>query len=412
MVEINLLWEILISIAIGTLIGIEREHHFLGKKEFAGWRTFILVSLFGTVCAMLADIYGAWVIIVGLAMIGIYGALGYQLTFALRRSVGLTTEVVFLMTFVLGAMLHTLDPGISIALSVITTLILTMKPYTQLVTKSIKQIEIMDTLKFAIMALIILPILPDRYVDPFNVINPYQLWLLVILISGISFFGYFLIKTFGAGRGILLTSALGGLASSTAVTVAMANEVKKNKKIIDPATVGVVIASTLMFFRILLEILVVNLDLLPVLIPPILAMGVVGLAASWFMFHGVSKLKHKLELTTPFSIGPAIKFTLFFVFILLATYFANNMFGNAGLYAASLIAGLANVDAITLSVASLARTQISYKVASIAILIAALTNTFVKAGIAFLFGSREFGLKVLKVFLAVAIVGLGVALIF
>jgi uncharacterized membrane protein (DUF4010 family) len=411
MVSVELLQEIFISIAIGTLIGIQREHHFRGKKEFAGLRTFALVSLFGTICAMLADIYGLWVVIVGFAAVSIFSAMGYMSTFEIRKAVGLTTEVVFIMAFALGIMIHTVDSSIPIALSVITTLILTMKGYTKELIKGVKDIEIMDTLKFAIIAFIILPILPDAYVDPFNIINPYHLWLLVIFIAGISFFGYFLMKIFGAGRGIVLTSTLGGLASSTAVTVAMSNEVRKNEVIVDPATVGVIIASTFMFFRILVEIIVVNIDLLPLLLPPFLAMGVVGLVASWFMLRGVSGFKHEIELSTPFSIGPAIKFTVFFTLILFATYFGNTYFGDTGLYITSLIAGLADVDAITLSVASLAKTEIAPKVASLAILIAALTNTFVKAGIAFIFGSKKFGMNVLKVFVLVAITGIGVALL-
>jgi uncharacterized membrane protein (DUF4010 family) len=334
-----------------------------------------------------------------------------DITFEVRKSVGLTTEVAFIMVYLFGAMVHVLDPDTSIVLAVITALILTLKEYTKGVAAKIKHIEILDTLKFAIIAFIILPLLPDSYVDPFNVINPYQLWLLVIFISGISFFGYFLIKTFGAGKGIVLTSVLGGLASSTAVAVAMADEVKKNLKIIDPATVGVVIASTLMFFRMLIEILVVNFDLLPLILPPFLAMGIVGLAASWYLLRDVSKFEHKLELSSPFSIGPALNFTILFVIILFATHFGNQYFGEVGLYITSIIGGLAGVDAITLSVAALAKTTITSKVATISILLAALTNTFVKAGIAFIFGSREFGSKVFKVFVLVAISGITVALL-
>jgi len=190
MVDPSLMWEIVVSLAIGTLIGMEREHHFVGKKEFAGWRTFTLVSLFGTICAILADVYGIWMAIVGLAAVGTFASVGYFLTYKARKSIGLTTEVVFIMAFALGLMVHTMDIGTPIALSVIATLILAIKEYTKQVAKTLKKIEIMDTLKFAIIAFIILPLLPNSYIDPFNIINPYHLWLLVIFISGISFFIY------------------------------------------------------------------------------------------------------------------------------------------------------------------------------------------------------------------------------
>ncbi len=411
MILLDFFKEIFVSIAIGTLIGIEREHHFAGRKEFAGLRTFALVSLFGTVCAMLAETYGAWIVLVGLAAVSFYGGIAYLSSFNLRKAIGITTEVAFVISFTLGVMIHTVGAELSIALSIIITLILAMKRYTEQIGKNIKDVELMDTLKFAILAFIILPILPNTYIDPFNIINPYQLWILVILISGISYFGYFLMKLFGTGRGILITSALGGIASSTAVTVDLSDKVKKDERIIGAATVGVLVASTIMFFRVLLLVSVININLLPFLLPPVLVMGVLGLIFSWFIAKGMSRFKHELKLTSPLSIYPALKFVVFFIFILLVSYFGNRYFGDAGIYVASILSGLVDVDAIILSLSTLAKTGISYKVASIAIIVASVTNTFVKAGISFLFGSRKFGMQVFKVLIPVAVVGLLVALI-
>jgi uncharacterized membrane protein (DUF4010 family) len=254
-------------------------------------------------------------------------------------------------------------------------------------------------------------LLPNTYVDPFKVINPYQLWLLVILISGISFFGYFLMKLFGTGKGIILTSALGGIASSTAVTVALSSEVKEDDKIVDAATVGVVIASTIMFFRVLLLVSLINVNVVPYLLPPFIVMGIMGLIFSWLMMHGMARFEHPLTFASPFSLSPALKFAAFFAFILLISHIGNAYFGDTGIYIASVLSGLVDVDAIVLSLSQMLGEGISYKVASIAIILASLTNTMVKASIAFMFGNKKFGIHVLKVLVPVSIIGLAVAIV-
>lgn len=401
--------EIIVSLAMGALVGIERERHFTGTKEFAGIRTFAFVTLFGTLCAMFAETYGPWIVLLGLLGVTFLSGLAYLQSYKVRKSIGLTTEVVFIITYLLGVMLHTMGPELAIALSIIITLLLTFKQYTERISKELRDVELTDALKFAILAFIILPILPNTTIDPLNVINPYQLWILVILISGISFFGYFLMKVFGTGKGIMLTSALGGIASSTAVAVVLSSEVKKDPEVTDTATVGVIIASTIMFFRILLLVFILNTALVPYLLLPFLLMGIVGAAVSWLMMNGKASFDHPLSLTSPFSILPALKFAAFFAFILVISHLGNLYFGNAGLYAASFLSGLVDADAIVLSMPPLLLQGVPYKVAALSVLIAAITNTFVKAGITFLFGSRKFGIQVLKVLIPVSLVGLAVA---
>jgi uncharacterized membrane protein (DUF4010 family) len=218
-------------------------------------------------------------------------------------------------------------------------------------------------------------------------------------------------KVFGTGKGIILASALGGMASSTAVTVALSAEVKEDEKIVDAATVGVVIASTIMFFRVLLLVSLININVVPYLLPSFIVMGAVGLVFSWFMMRGMARFEHPLKFASPFSLSPALKFAAFFGFILVMTHIGNSYFGDTGIYVASVLSGLVDVDAIVLSLSQLLSEGISYKVASLAILIASLTNNFVKAGIAFLFGNKRFGFHVLKVLIPVSIAGLAVALL-
>ena len=270
--------------------------------------------------------------------------------------------------------------------------------------KKIKKEELSDTLKFAVVAFIILPFLPNQGYGPLEMFNPYIIWLMVVFISGISFAGYILMKWFGE-KGITLAGILGGLVSSTAVTTSFAERSKKEKKIYGALVLGVILANGIMFIRILIEVFVLNRELFYQMLIPLLSLALLTAIFSYFIWEKAKKVKGKVELKSPFTIGPALKFGVFFAVILALVKVADVYLSSKGVYLVSFISGFADVDAITVSLSQLAKTSLSLDTARNGIIVAALTNVAVKGGIAYWFGGKKFGKIVLSLFAALIVVG-------
>lgn len=411
--HIELILKFLISFAIGALIGTERERKQSKIKEFAGIRTFMLIAVFGTSSAFLSTFYPNFLIIAFLGLAAVV-SLSYIPSIKETGDIGITTEVVALLTFILGALCFT-DEGLQIVpiLAIIITTLLAFKPYLHTFAQKISQKEIINTLKFLIVAFVILPLLPNETIGPLGVFNPYQIWLMVVFISGISFAGYILMKFIGAERGISATGIIGGLVSSTAVTTAMAARVKESDFVIRAAVFATVVASSMMFLRVLFEVSVINPGLISLLAAPMLSMGILGIVLG-FLAWKTTKIRdvgEDLKLKNPFSLKPALIFGLLFLAILFISEIANIYFGSRGIYITSIISGVADVDAITISMAILARDTISNEVAVTAITLAAISNTVVKFFIAMFFGTRKFGYLIGVIFALIISIGI-IAIIF
>lgn len=394
MMDYGVLYSFIVALGIGFIIGLERERKQEAEKEphVAGVRTFTLISLVGTTTALISESNPDYVpAIIALGVIVLIG-LGHYFTSIFTKDIGLTTEFAMILVFLFGFLAF--NPAtieLSVILGIITAIILALKEHIHEFAMNIEEYELIDTLKFAVIAFIILPILPDTTVDPYGVVNPRQLWLLVVLISAISYVGYVMVKLLGVDRGIGVTGFVGGLASSTAVTTAMAVKSKKIG-IIKPTAFAAIIASSVMFPRVVFEILIVNRELLFEISIPMFAMLGAGLISSLIIWHSKSDVKAEFDIKTPFAIKPALKFAAFFLGVLFLQHFARIYTGNSGLYAVSIISGLADVDAITLSTARMAANgDISMDVAVNAIVIAAMANTIMKVVYAFAMGDREFG---------------------
>ncbi len=411
--DISIILKFLISFAIGALIGIERERKQSKIKEFAGIRTFMLIAVFGTSSAFLSTFYPNFIIIAFLGLVAMVG-LSYIQTTRENGDIGITTEVTALLTFILGALCFT-DEGLQIVpiLAIIITTLLAVKPYLHKFARRISQKEINNTLKFLIIAFVILPLLPDQTFGPLDVFNPYQIWLIVVFISGISFAGYILMKFIGPEKGISATGIIGGLVSSTAVVTAMAARVKESDFLIRAAVFAAVVASSMMFLRVLLEVAVINPDLIGLVAAPMLSMGILGILLGLVAWKAtkVREVGEDLKLKNPFSLRPALIFGLLFIGILFASKIAEIYFGNSGLYITSIISGVADVDAITISMALLARDTISPDVAVTAITLAAISNTIVKFLIALFFGTRKFGYIIGAIFAIIIIAGISAVLL-
>ncbi len=403
------LYPYLISMLIGALIGTERQRDLVEQRMrgVAGLRTFILISLLGTLSASLAAQYGETFIIIAFLAFSILVAIGYAASATNLGRVDFTTEVAAVVVFVLGILCHSRETAmLAIALAVLVTAILAVKKTTHEYVAAIRDVELLDTLKMAIIAVVVLPLLPNQPIDPYGVLNPRHIWLMVVLVSLISYVGYIMIRILGTERGLSITGMLGGLVSSTAVATSMAAEARAHREVVPSAVFATTIASCTMFPRVLLEVLVINRDLFMPLFLPLASMTVTGMTLAYLLFRKREPIETDVALSDPFRLSPALKFGAFFAFILLVSALAGIYFGEAGTYMASVVAGLADVDAITLSMATLAKTTLGADIAVTAITLATMTNTLVKLAITYILGTREFGMRVSLVFVPMIAVGL------
>lgn len=401
--DLILIEKFLISIALGAFLGTEREiSKSRSGEKMAGVRTFALITLLGTILAHLSRDY-PYVLLVGASGFMFLIIAGYWKIGIL--DVGITTEVEAIMALFIGVLCYE-ERGVAVILTILVGFILAIKKSAHRLIQKISDEELMDTLKFAIIALVILPVLPREPIDPFQVLNPYNLWLLVVFISGIGFVGYFLIRIFGTQAGTGLTGIMGGLVSSTAVTVTMSHRSRQISSILFPALFAATMANSMMYLRIVVEVFVVNQELITEVWIPMVAMMMTGLVATSYFWMKQTPQKVDVKVQDPFTLLPALKFGGFFAVVLLVSKGASLYLGEIGIYAASLFSGLADVDAVTLSMATLAGTEVSRHVAVDAIILAAISNTITKTAIAVFFGSQEFKKYMVMTSAAIMIMGM------
>lgn len=413
-----------LALLSGLLIGLEREHSKPSHTEqrgFAGGvRTYPLFALLGAASAMLLERHGALPLFGALLGLSIFLAIGY-LHDVEHGHVGLTTEASALVTFFLGVLsaAHVIEPirhriFVVAAIAVTTTVLLSSKTELRSFSAKLSRDDVIATVKFLVIAVVVLPLLPNEPLGPYGALNPYRIGFMVLLIAGIGFVGYVAMRLWGHGKGLLITGAIGGLVSSTAVTLASAARAKETPQLAKVSSLAVLIACTIMFVRVLVAVAAVEAALLPKVLVPLGAMGLVSLAAVvWMALHDRAHRTETttVELTNPFELKKAVQFGAFFVFILVASRWATDTFGTAGSYLTGLLAGLTDVDAITLTMANLVKTNaLAPEVASRTIVIAVASNTVVKAVMAATLGGWAFARRVVEVSAAALVVGLGLAL--
>lgn len=421
-----------IAIFLGALIGLQRE--FSQQKEhihrFAGIRTFILITFFGAILGFLGGGFGSLIVVLGFAAIIILSFLSYVVTFMRFKGTTILTEIAAIIAYIIGVMCTTGNFEIAIICGILVTTFLAFKEKLHTLVKKLNREEVFAVLKFAIISLVILPILPNKNYSPLdipglreillnfgansdfllqlNVFNFYHIWLLVILVAGISFFGYFLVKISGSKRGYGALGFIGGMLSSTAVILSMSSE-SKGKKYVNPYIFASVVAMSIMFLRVVFEVAIVNSSLLPYVMVPLIGMFISGMLLSLIFIkkEGSKKGVEDIKFEQPFALIPALKFGLFFLLVLLISKIGQILFGNSGLYIISLLSGLADVDAIVLSMSSLSKTgQIANVIASTSIILATFSNTLFKMGIVFFLGEKKFGRSIAWAFGLVLLVGL------
>jgi uncharacterized membrane protein (DUF4010 family) len=403
-----------IALGLGLMIGVERERE--ATNAFAGIRTFPLIALMGCAAAMLNDHFAPWSFGFAFLILAAFVLASYVFTGSAGEP-GITTEIASLLGFLYGSLVWWQMTELAAALAVVTVLLLATKGPLERLSRRIGTEDLAAALQFGVITLIILPILPDQTYGPLDVINPRKVWQMVVLIAGINLVGYVLVKTLGSQQGIVLAGLLGGLVSSTALTLGFSRHSREDRHLAPELALGVVLASAIMFVRVLVEVFAINPSLGRVLLAPIASaggVGVLGCSYLWLSRRREARRTdetERVEASNPFELWPAIQFGLLFGIILFVSKAAQEFFGSAGVYVSSIIAGATDVDAITLSLSNLAGDAITESVAAHGVVLAALSNTGLKALIATTTGAPALRRYTLPIFGAMIATGVIVSFV-
>jgi uncharacterized membrane protein (DUF4010 family) len=406
------------AIAIGLLIGLEREQT---KSErggsFAGIRTYPIFALVGALASLLEPV-SSWLPL--MALLGVFALVAISYSADIRESPdktdhGVTTEISVIATYLLGSLATSkgviepmADRLVMVAgLGVVITFLLSSKQLFHGFAQRVSRDDMFATVKFLIVAVIVVPMLPDRDLGPLGAINPRTVGLMVVTIAGLSFIGYVAMRLYGAKRGLLASAALGGLVSSTAVTLSFAGRTKEHPELAPMAAGAITIAWTIMLGRVVVLVAIVDAELLRTLAIPVGAMILGAILGLLLVFRRAQGNGNEMALKNPFELGSAIKVSLMFALVLLVTKAATEYLGDQGLYLASALAGTTDVDAITVSTAKLARGGLAAMTATLAILIGIAVNTIVKTGLAGGIGGKALGKR--TAISAALIIGAGLA---
>jgi len=406
-----LLQDYAIALLLGAMIGLERER---ADKLIAGMRTFTLVSLFGGISAHLAVLTGnMWLPVAGLIAVTALVILGNLIPGEGQPSPGLTTEFAVLITFAIGSLCLFEQRFPATILAFACMAILYFKPHLHAFSRKVQTHDLYAVFQFGLVTFVILPILPDRNLGPFEALNPRHIWLMVVLISGLSLTGYVLLKLLHRRWGGPALGILGGLVSSTATTLTFSRHARRDPAFARTAAVVIVLASTIVLVRVGVEVAAVSPGLLPSLLPGIVTMFLAGLISAGLVWRKESHGEELMpETRNPAELSTALLFGLLYGIVLLAVSAAKHSFGSQGVYVVSFLSGLTDVDAITLSSARLASTGVlSDLQASNAILIAVIANLGFKLGLAAVVGGALLARKALGGVCAMALAGLAYLLL-
>ncbi|QUE74498.1 MgtC/SapB family protein [Stutzerimonas stutzeri] len=401
------------ALGVGLLIGTERSWSGRGNtdgmEELAGIRTFGLCGLLGGLAALSAGHFGALAWIAVFVVLALLTIAGYLIESRSNADYGMTTEVALLLTFLLGSLAVVESRLLAASLAVVVALLLSLKARLHGALRKLSEAELSGALKLLFISVVLLPALPNEGYGPWQAFNPYTTWWMVVLIAGIGFAAYVAIRLLGTRHGLLVTALLGGIVSSTAMTITLAR--LDAEKLRPALAAGLLATSALMFPRVLLEVGLINRELLPSLLAPMLTAGSIYAGGAFFYYlRAAQQPENAAEppLKNPFELGPALRFGGLLVVILFVVEGARRLLGDTGIYLVSLLSGLTDVDAITLSLSNSARTDLSELVAVRGIFLAAFSNSLVKAGLILLIGGRALATLTLPFMFGGLLAGLAV----
>ena len=388
------LWHLGLALAIGFLIGLERGFVFRETEpgqRFAGIRSFTLAGLLGGLAALSTPTAGLWLAAALLLGLIVLVAVSYVLMAQRHGVFAATTSIAMLITFVLGFLAAAGETQIASVGAVVTTVILALRDRLHHWLNQLAVVEVQAILQLLVISVVILPFLPNHGIGPGEVLNPTEIWWMAVLVAGLSFLGYVAVRLAGTDAGLLLTGLFGGLASSTAVTVTVSRMARNGKSILPLLSTAAALAALIMFVRILILATTVNREMLAHLLPSIGLMAVITALCAGALFLRAEMGKKTKQpdagglLHNPLDLPVAVGFAALLAVVMLLAHYLEEWAGAQGLYALAALSGLTDVDAITLTMARLARDGGDVDTASNAIIIAALVNTGVKIGIAGIF---------------------------
>jgi uncharacterized membrane protein (DUF4010 family) len=405
--ELAYLLEFATSLAIGLLIGLERERSPAAK---AGLRTFALVAMFGTLAAMLSHkVNSPWLLVSGLLLVGVMVIVPYWRKQDKLEDPGTTTVAAVLICYGLGALVWYEESTLAVMLAIITTILLYFKTELQGVTQNLTRRDLISILQFAVLSFIILPILPNENYGPFDALNPYQIWLMMVLISGVSLTGYIALRFVGQRHGAVLLGVLGGLVSSTATTMVFTRRGGQNHDFASLAVIVILLANLTVLIRLALISAVISPVVFPYLLPILgggLFLGLVT-AVFWWREFSQQQMIPMPDTRNPAELPTAMGFGLLYAVVLLLSAWLSDIAGRSGLYVVAIVSGLTDVDAITLSslrLHGLGKLEIMEVVT--AITLGTIANLVFKLGLIFFIGNAALAKRCTLGMVAI-IIGLG-----
>ncbi|MDO8978813.1 MAG: MgtC/SapB family protein [Afipia sp.] len=386
------------SLAIGLLVGLERGWRTRGEQDHqraAGFRTFALSGLLGGVTGAVALQTNG--LVIGFVFLGYAAAFAafHWLEAKAERNVSVTSVVAGMLTFLLGTMSVASDPRVAIACAVAMTGLLALREWIHSGIASLTWHELRAILILLAMSFLLLPVLPNRTIDPWNSINLYEIWLLAILTAGISFVGYVAVRILGDRLGIVTTAIAGGLASSTVTTLTFARLNREHPGSFRLLSAGILIAGAVMLARVAAVAVALNQALFgPLVLPLASAATILAMGAAILLLSNIERNTPKLLMQNPLAFGTALKSAAFIGAVILTAEIVRQTFGSTGVLMVAALSGIADVDAVTISMARLGGGDLNLTIAAQAIMIAVSVNTISKAMIAGWAGGRDIGILV------------------
>ena len=397
---------LLLALGLGLLVGMQRQS---AKSKTAGIRTFPLITLTGTICGFLAKEFDGWILAVGLIAIAALLIIANVIRPKEDRDdIGITTEMAVILMYAIGAYLVFGERMIAVVITGVITVLLHFKSTLHGWIGKFGQDDLKAIMQFVLISMIILPVLPNETYDKYDSLNPNNIWLMVVLIVGIGLIGYFIYKFVGNKAGVLLGGILGGLISSTATTVSYSRMSRGSEAISKLAAFVILTASAVSLVRVMIEISVVAPSSFKYFIFPLGAELLAMIILVIILFF--RNRKEKAEMPTqknPAELTGALIFALLYGGISFISAFVRDKFGNEALYLVSIVSGLTDLDAITLSTAKMTEQKsIEASLGWRLILVATLANLVFKGGMAIVMGNRQLGKLVGSLFAILIITGI------
>ncbi|MCG9608245.1 MgtC/SapB family protein [Vibrio harveyi] len=406
----HLIWNLFVALLLGAIVGTQRGWVMRNSVEgsrVAGIRTFSLVGLLGGLVGILANLYTPLLLGFALIALVILACIAFVIQQRKSEDISITGVVSLVITFVLGSLAVSGEPVLAAAAAVITAVVLDNKRELHQALQRLQEYELDAALRLLLISIVLLPLLPNQAYGPWNALNPYEIWWMVVLIASISFVGYFAIKIGGAKRGILFTSVFAGLSSSTALTLQFSHLSREQSSISPLLASGILLSCGTMFPRLLIVLSVINPQLVTLLWPIVMIMMIALYFPAWWIWRRseVGKVEQSNKQTNPLALQSVLFFGVVLAVIMLLSHALSDLFGNAGVLILSALSGITDVDAISLALGRQSTQTLSVETAALGILIAASVNTVVKMGMVVAIGDKALWGRVAPVMVGCVLFG-------